>query len=90
MDPVGRDDQLCLSQALSNTIWGFSKLGEEDTALLEAVAAASVPQLSQFNAQACVKLLAPQRSITVASAWICSDSTSDLVPDITCGKAAMD
>jgi hypothetical protein len=39
------------SQALSNSVWAFSKLGQEDKALLEAVAVASVPQLSQFNAQ---------------------------------------
>lgn len=50
-------------QALSNTIWAFSKLGQEDEALLEAVAVASVPQLSQFNAQNLANLV-PLQTIT--------------------------
>jgi hypothetical protein len=49
-------------QALSNTVWAFSKLGQEDKALLEAVAVASVPQLSQFNAQNLANL--------VKAAWL--------------------
>lgn len=32
-------------------MWAFSKLGEDEEALLDAVAAASVPQLPEFNAQ---------------------------------------
>jgi hypothetical protein len=46
-------------QALSNTVWAFSKLGQEDKALLDAVAVASVPQLSQFNAQNLANLVTP-------------------------------
>lgn len=47
------NEQLWSLQALSNTVWGFSKLGEEDPALLEAVAKASVMKLPHFNAQVC-------------------------------------
>jgi len=53
--PKSQTDQnnksLLSSQALSNTVWAFSKLGEDEEALLDAVAAASVPQLPEFNAQ---------------------------------------
>ena len=60
------------SQALSNTVWAFSKLGEEDKALLEAVAVASVPQLSQFNAQNLANL--------VRLAWLHQAKPQQLIP----------
>ena len=42
-----------LAQALSNTVWALSKLEVEsrDSALLDAVAAAILPALPDFNAQ---------------------------------------
>ena len=40
-------------QALSNTVWALSKLAVEsrDSVLLDAVAAAMLPVLPEFNAQ---------------------------------------
>lgn len=38
-------------QALSNTVWSFSKLGQVHNQLLDTVAAVTLRKLSSFNAQ---------------------------------------
>lgn len=41
----------CAVQALSNTVWGFSKLEVVHEQLLDAVAAAALKKLHVFNGQ---------------------------------------
>jgi hypothetical protein len=46
-------------QALSNSVWGFAKLGARDEALLDAVAQAALAKLHEFKAQNLANLVRP-------------------------------
>ena len=57
-------------QALSNTVWSFSKLGQVHNQLLDTIAADTRTKLSDFNAQDIANTVIPHHSPKYGNAHV--------------------